>query len=141
MSEEKKKKKIAIIVSKGTLDMAYPPLILATAAVSMDMEAILFFTMWGLNLIKKGGAEQATLPTHVGVSAEAMNELIKKAGVLTVSEFIKMALDMGVKMYPCEQVMKLMGIKKEDLIEGVEKPIGAATFLDMALESDIVLFI
>lgn len=138
---EKKKGKIAIIVSKGTLDMAYPPLILATAAKSMDMEAILFFTMWGLNLIKKGAADKAQLPPHVGVSTETMKELIKKANVPMPSEFIKMAIDMGVKMYPCEQAMRLMGISKEDLIEGVEEPIGAATFIDMALDADIVLFV
>jgi len=149
--------RLAIIASHGSLDMAYPPLILATAAAAMDMEATIFFTFYGLNIIKKGEIDKlkvapianpampVPVPNIVGVlpgmtfaATAMMNNWMKKAHVARLSELLEMARDMGVKLIACQMTMDVMGIKKEDLIDGVEIG-GAATFLEFASQNSIAL--
>lgn len=155
-------KKLAIISAHGSLDAAYPPLILATAALAMDMEAAIFFTFYGLEIVKKGNADKlqvspianpampqpipgisvpniiGVLPGMTAVATGMMNSWMKKANVAKLSELLEMAVEMDVRMIACQMSMDVMGIKKEDLIEGIEVG-GAATFLQYASEDAITL--
>jgi peroxiredoxin family protein len=137
--------------------MAYPPLILATAAMAMDMEAAIFFTFYGLEILKKGRADHllvppianpampvpvpniiGMLPGMTAVATGMMNGWMKKANVAKLSELIDMAVEGGVRMIACQMTMDVMGIKKEELIDGIEIG-GAATFLSYASENAVTL--
>jgi peroxiredoxin family protein len=156
MSEETAKR-LAIISTHGTLDAAYPPLILATAALAMDMEAAIFFTFYGLEILKKGNADKlkvapignpampvpvpnivGMLPGMTAMATGMMNDWMKKANVAKLSELLEMAVEGGVRIIACQMSMDVMGIKKEDLIDGVEIG-GAATFLNYACDHAIAL--
>ena len=150
-------KKLSIIASHGSLDAAYPPLILATSALSMDMEAAIFFTFYGLEILKKGNADKlkvapianpampmpvpniiGMLPGMTAMATGMMNNWMKKANVAKLSELLEMAQEMGVRLIGCQMTMDVMGIKKEDLIDGIEIG-GAATFLEFASDDAIAL--
>jgi peroxiredoxin family protein len=155
-------KRLAIIAAHGSLDAAYPPLILATAAVAMDMEAAIFFTFYGLEIIKKGRADRlqvspianpampqpmpgisvpniiGVLPGMTAVATGMMNGWMKKANVAKLSELLDMAVEMKVRMIGCQMTMDVMGVKKEDLIDSIEIG-GAATFLEFASDDAIAL--
>ncbi len=150
-------KRLAIIALHGTLDAAYPPLILATAALAMDMEAAIFFTFYGLEILKKNKADHlkvapianpampmpvpniiGMLPGMTAAATWMMNDWMKKANVAKLSELLEMAVEGGVRLIACQMSMDVMGIKKEDLIDGVEIG-GAATFLAYASENAIAL--
>ncbi|MFN2215347.1 MAG: DsrE/DsrF/DrsH-like family protein [Anaerolineales bacterium] len=155
-------KRLAIISAHGSLDAAYPPFILATAAAAMDMEVTIFFTFYGLEIIKKGNADKlqvspianpampqpipgisvpnilGVLPGMTAVATGMMNSWMKKANVAKLSELIDMALEMDVRIIGCQMSMDVMGIKKEDLIDGIEIG-GAATFIEFASEDAIAL--
>lgn len=155
-------KRLAIIAAHGTLDAAYPPLILSTAALAMDMEAAIFFTFYGLQILKKGNADKlqvspianpampqpisgisipniiGVLPGMTGIATGMMNSWMKKANVAKLSELLGMAQEMNVRLIACQMTMDVMGIKKEDLIDGIEIG-GAATFLEFASDDAIAL--
>jgi peroxiredoxin family protein len=155
-------KRLAIISVHGSMDMAYPPLILATAAVAMDMEAAIFFTFYGLDIIKKGNIDKlqvspvgnpsmpqpfpgisvpnilGVLPGMTSVATGMMNSWMKKAKVAKLSELLEIAVEMDVRLIACQMSMDVLGIKKEDLIDGVEIG-GAATFLEYASDDAIAL--
>jgi peroxiredoxin family protein len=154
-------KKMTIIASKGTLDMAYPPLILATTAVAMDMDVTIFFTFYGLQIIKKDNANKlkisplgnpampmpmpipalvATLPSMQAIATSMMKSMFKKHGVATVGSLLELARESGVKMIACQMSMDVMGIQQSDIMEGVEFG-GAATWMDAAAESQVNLFV
>jgi len=154
-------KKMTIIASKGSLDMAYPPLILATTAAAMDFDVTIFFTFFGLDLIKKGNADNlkispvgnpalpmpipiptlvASLPGMEAMATAMMKNMFKKHGVASIGQLIELAKEAGVKLIACQMTMDVMGVKQEDVIEGVEFG-GAATWLDVAADSQINLFI
>ena len=149
--------RLAIIASHGTLDMAYPPLILATAAMAMDMEVAIFFTFYGLEILKKGNADKlkvapianpampmpvpnivGMLPGMTSMATGMMNGWMKKANVAKLSDLLAMAVEGGVRLIACQMTMDVMGIKKADLIDGIEIG-GAATFLSYASENAISL--
>jgi peroxiredoxin family protein len=149
--------RLAIIAVHGSLDMAYPPLILATAAAAMDMECTIFFTFYGLQILKKGRADKlrvspianpampVPVPNIIGMlpgmtyaATGMMNSWMKKAHVAKLSELIETAQEMGVKFVACQMSMDVLGIKKEDLIDGVEV-MGAAAFLEFASENAVTL--
>jgi peroxiredoxin family protein len=153
-------KRIAIVSSKGTLDAAYPPLILATTAAALDMEAGIFFTFFGLHILKKGGAEHlkfvpvanpampmpmpnlvGALPGMTGLATLMMKQTIKQKHIASIPELMDLAKESGVKLWPCQMTMDMMGIRRENLIDGLEEPVGAATFLEYASNSDITLFV
>lgn len=158
------RKSMAIIVSKGTLDWAYPPFILATTAAAMDIDATLFFTFYGLGLLKKKldlevsplGNPAMKMPMagmHLGmpnllaalpgVTAGAtamMKNMIEKKGVATIEQLRDVALESGVKLVACQMTMDLFEFGKEDMIEGVSFG-GAATYLEEAVKADVNLFI
>ena len=158
-------KTMSIIVTKGTLDWAYPPFILATTAVAMDVEVNMFFTFYGLQLLKKKldhlkistlgnpGMEMPMMGMHMsmpnivsmipGVDAAAsamMRNLIKKKGVASVEDLREAAVEMDVKIIACQMTLDLFEWSKDDMIPGIDIG-GAATYIEMAKESDINLYI
>lgn len=152
-------KRVAIIASKGTLDMAYPPLILATTAAAMDMEAAIFFTFYGLDIVKKSKysnlkvpslanpAMPVPIPNLVGVlpgmtamASWMMKDWMKKGGVPSIPDLLELAKENGVRLIACQMTLDVLGIKKEDVLEGLEFA-GAGHFLDYAADADITLFI
>jgi peroxiredoxin family protein len=160
MKRDPAKNRVAIIASKGTLDMAYPPLILASAAAAMGMEVEVFFTFYGLNIVKKGGAEHlqvapianpampVPMPNVVGMlpgmtpmaTWMMRTQFFGKHHVATIADLLGQCRDLGVKFIGCQMTMDVMGIKAEDLIEGVEVG-GAAAFLEYASGAHTTLFV
>ena len=157
-------KSMSIIVTKGTLDWAYPPFILATTGAAMGVETTLFFTFYGLGLLKKdlnlqvsplGNAsmEMPMMGTHLkmpniigmmpGVTAGAtamMKNMIKNKGVASIEELRELAVEAEVRMIACQMTLDLFEYDKNDLIDGIELG-GAATYMENALECDINLYI
>jgi peroxiredoxin family protein len=158
-------KTMTIIVTKGSLDWAYPPFILATTAAAMDVNVNMFFTFYGLQLLKKDldhlqittlgnpGMEMPMMGMHMkmpnivsampGADAMAsimMKNLIKKKGVASIPELREAAIESDVKLVACQMTMDLFEWGKDDLLDGIEIG-GAATYMADALESDINLFI
>ncbi len=151
-------KKLMIVVSKGTLDMAYPPLILAQIGAAMGIEVGLFFTFWGFDIIRKDRVDNlkvtpvgnpsmgmpnilAILPGMTAMATSMVKKKIKELNMQTIREMIKECKDLGVKFYACSTTMEMFGLKKEDLIEEVDEVVGATTFMSMAMEDAVVLFI
>jgi len=153
-------RKLAIIASKGSLDMAYPPLILGNAARMSGIETHIFYTFWGLDIITKkkmNGLSVATvgnpsmhpwfhIPTWLGaipgMSAAAswmMRKEIDKLDFPPVGEFVQVLLDSGANMYGCKMSMDMMKLTKADLVDGCEV-LGAMEFLEIS-EGAQVLFI
>jgi peroxiredoxin family protein len=157
-------KKMSIIVTKGTLDWAYPPFILATTAAAMGLEVSMFFTFYGLVLLKKKlnlkistlgnpAMEMPMMGMHMsmpnwvsaipGIDSAAsamMKNLIKGKGVASIEELRSMAVEAEIKMVACQMTLDLFEYKREDLIDGPELG-GAATYIEMATKSDINLYI
>ncbi len=157
-------KSMSIIVTKGTLDWAYPPFILATTAAAMDVKVTMFFTFYGLPLLKKkldlqisplGKPDMAMplmgmhmkMPNMVamlpGVNAAAttmMKNLIKKKGVASIEQLREVAMEAEVELIACQMTMDLFEYDKSDMLDGITLG-GAATYMEKALKSDINLFI
>lgn len=157
MSE--KKKRLAIIASKADIPGAYPPLILASTAAAMDYEVSIFFTFFGLNMLKKKKlnklkvtpvgetAMPMPIPQIVGMvpgmtdmATMMMKNWMKKAKVAKLQELMDLCIEAGVKIIACQMTMDVMKIKRKDLIDECEVG-GAATFLEFASEADINLYI
>jgi peroxiredoxin family protein len=155
-----KPKKVAIIATKGTLDWAYPPLILATTAASLGWEAGIFFTFYGLNILKKDRKLQigttgnpampmpvtmpqlvTALPGMTPMATTMMKRQFKDHGVASIDELLDVALETGVKLFPCGMTMDVFGFSKDGFIAGVEPVCGAAHFLSWAVDADISLFV
>lgn len=137
-----KKMKHAYVVHSGTLDKLYPVFMLASTGGAMDAEVHLFFTFWGLDAVKKGGLESAKLPGIMSLGTGMMRGKIKKVGIPSLPELMKMCRDTGnVKIYACSTTMAMMDVKKEELIDEVDEIVGAATFLDIAMDAQVQMFI
>lgn len=149
------KRKVAIICSKGSLDMAYPGLILANAARMMDIDAMLFFTFWGLDIIREKtidhlhpgivGNPAMHMPTMVaglpGMSAMAskmMKKKIESIEVPTVREMIETLDAAGAEMYGCHMAMEMMDFKREDLVPQVKDVITAMDFFTKSEGAQII---
>jgi peroxiredoxin family protein len=131
-------KKVSMVVAEGSFDKAMMPFIVGTTAASMGMEVHIFFTFFGLSLLKKN-----TKPKLPGMMRLFTGMIINKMKKLKIPDFEEMkaqATALGVHLYACSTSMTIMNVKKEDLIEGAEI-LGAAAFLDIAAESDVQLFI
>jgi len=134
--------KHAYVVHSGTLDKLYPVFMLASTGGAMDAEVHLFFTFWGLDAVKKGGLDKAKLPGIMSVGTGMMKGKIKKVGVPSLPELLKMCRDTeNVKIYACSTTMAMMDVKKEELIDEVDEIVGAATFLDLAMDANVQMFI
>jgi peroxiredoxin family protein len=136
------KMKHAYVVHSGTLDKLYPVFMLASTGGAMDAEVHLFFTFWGLDAVKKGGLDKAKLPGIMSVGTGMMKGKIKKVGVPSLPELLKMCRDTeNVKIYACSTTMAMMDVKEEELIDEVDEIVGAATFLDIAMDANVQMFI
>ena len=145
-------RKLCLVASKGSLDMAYPPLILANAARMSGIEAHLFFTFWGLDIITKKKMDKLNVSTvgnpnmhpwfHIpsilgvlpGMSAAAswmMRKEIDKLDFPPVGEFVELVIDSGACVYGCKMSMDMMKLTKDDLVEGADV-LGAMEFLEIA---------
>ena len=162
--QESNAKSLCMIVTKGALDWAYPPFILATTAAAMGMNVSMFFTFYGLPLLLKkmdlkitplGNAAMkmpmmgmhmvlpnalAALPGVDAAASVMMKNLIKKKGVASIEELRATAVESDVRMIACQMTMDLFEYDSKDMIEGPEIG-GAATYLEVAAKSDINLFI
>ncbi len=134
------KKKIAIIVHSGTIDQLLCAFILGSTAVAMDWEAHLYFTFWGLMMLKKGEMDKAGLPATYKHLEEHFLKKLGEMNYPTPYEMLKrMKASGNLKLYACTPTMEMFGIAKEDLIPEVDSLAGAATFLDVAADADITL--
>ena len=158
--EEPRQKKMAIIASKGTLDMAYPPFILATTAAALGWEVQIFFTFYGLQLLRKSLKKikisplanpampmpvpmpvlLASMPGMQSMATTMMKQKIKKHGVASLEDLRTMCLEADIKMIACQMTIDLFEFKQSEFIDGIELG-GAATFLEFAGEADVTLFI
>jgi peroxiredoxin family protein len=157
--ESTKRRRIALVASKGTLDQAYPPLILATTAASLGWEAGVYFTFYGLDIIHNDRLESlkvaslanpagpiqlpnllGALPGATAAATKMMKKWMTDARMPTVPEFIDMAQGLGVRFFACSTTMGVMGVEEDDLIKGCEIA-GAAAFLDFAADADVQLFV
>ncbi|RDH80207.1 proton-conducting membrane transporter [Mycolicibacterium moriokaense] len=156
-------KRLAIVCWSNDLDRVWPTLILGTTAAASGMEVDIFFTFWGLrvlqrndkrmtgtnwmqkgeSLVDRGGTDHLKLgKIHFGGAGTAMiKKLARDYKVADPTELMEMAFECGVRMYPCQMTMDLYGLKREDFIDGLQPSMGAASFLDMAADADISLFI
>jgi peroxiredoxin family protein len=138
----KKRRKLAMVVQGGTIDKLYCAFILASTAVATDMEAHLYFTFWGLQMLVKGAMEKTGLPATYKHLEETMRQNLKRMSYPTPYEMLKRLKQSKLfKMYACSPTMEMFGVKREDLIPEVEEIVGAATFLDIASNADVTLFI
>jgi peroxiredoxin family protein len=159
VAEKGDENKCAIIASKGSMDWAYPPLILAAAAAAMDMETSIYFTFYGLDIIHKekhrklkvssigNPAMPITIPSIVGMlpgmssmATIMMKKWMSDQNVLTIPQLLEACIDGGVKMIGCQMTMDVMGVKREDLLDEIEVG-GAAAFLGFASGANLTLFI
>lgn len=136
------RRRLAIVVQGGTMDKLYCAFILSSTAVAMDMEAHLYFTFWGLNALVKGAMEKAGLPATYKHLEEQMRKNIKRINYPMPYEMLKRLKQSELfKIYACSPTMEMFNVKEEDLIPEVDEIAGAATFLEIAAEADITLFI
>jgi peroxiredoxin family protein len=154
---------MTIVGWSGDLDRLWPSTILATTGAAGGMDVAVFFTFWGLfplvredrritgsnwmtkalSLMNRGSAAHAGLSklNMGGAGPKMMRRLAKQNGVAPPEELLEMARDLDVKLWPCQMTMDLMGLKREDLIDGLDEPAGAATALERMKRSALSLFI
>ncbi len=160
MSEQKK---LAIIATKGSLDWAYPPFILASTAAALDYEVQIFFTFYGLALLRKDLNLKVTplgnpampmpmnmdkwfpvmgtaLPGMEAMMSSMMKAKMKKKGVASVEELRELCIEADVKLVACQMTVDLFDFESDDLIDGIAYG-GAATFFEFAEEANITLYI
>jgi peroxiredoxin family protein len=156
---QRKRRRLALVASKGTLDMAYPPLILASTAGSMGWEVGLFFTFYGLDIINKkrnrhlqvapvgNPAMPVPVPNLIGaipgmtaMATRMMKGWMDAARMPGIDELIEVCRMTGVQMIACSTTMGVMKVGEDDIMEGMDIG-GAAAFLDFAAEADVSLFI
>ncbi|PWB41157.1 MAG: peroxiredoxin family protein [Rhodocyclales bacterium] len=166
---------MSIIATKGTLDWAYPPFILGSTAAALGWDVQIFFTFYGLNLLKKDVGDlkvsplgnpgmpmkmpfgpdwfkgidwnkflmpnliQSNLPGFESVATMLMKQTIKNNGVATIDELRSLSKEADVKFIACQMTVELFGFSHDDFIEGIDYA-GAATFLPVAQQSDVCLF-
>jgi len=131
-------KKLVIVVSEGTFDKGMMAMMIANTAASMGMEVHIFFSFFGLNLLKKGAKPK--LPGMYRLFTGMFVKRMANVGVGNFSEQLTMALDLGVNLYGCSTTMELMNVTQDKMVDGV-KVLGAAGFLDLAADSDMQYFI
>ncbi len=155
-------KKLAIIATKGSLDWAYPPFILASTAAALDYEVQIFFTFYGLQLLRKdlnlkvtplGNPAMpmpmamdkwfpvmgTTLPGMEAMMSAMMKAKMKKKGIASISELRDLCLEADVKLMACQMTVDLFDFERDQLIDDLEFG-GAATFFEFAGEADICLY-
>lgn len=161
--QEKKTDTVTIVVLSGDMDRAMAAFIIATGAAAMGMKVTMFFTFWGLNIIRKQGATSsakdwlrrafgwmnkggaANLPLsrfHFGgLGTIMMKKVMKDNRMPGIPELLETAQDLGVKMIACTTTLGMMGISKDTLIDGVDQLAGVSTYLAEARHGNVNLFI
>jgi peroxiredoxin family protein len=151
-------KKMSIIATKGTLDMAYPPLILASTAAAFGYEVTVFHTFWGLDILHEERSKNlqlssvgnpnmpvpnavAALPGMDRVTTKMMEKRIEDNDTATIEELIDTSLDMGVEFQACQMTIDLMDYDEDDFYDGVTTGVGAATAIQDMATADIQLLI
>jgi peroxiredoxin family protein len=165
---------MTIIATKGTLDWAYPPFILASTAAALGWDVSMFFTFYGLELLKKDvrglrvsplgnpampmkmpmgpawfrsirwnipNAVQSLIPAYEAFATKMMKKTIRNNGVAEIGELRSLCIEAGVNLIGCQMTVDLFGYKREEFIPEVKEYVGAATFLPMAKDADVSLFI
>jgi len=165
---------MTIIATKGTLDWAYPPFILSSTAAALGWDVSVFFTFYGLELLKKDlgklkvsplgnpampmkmpvgpawfksirwnipNAVQSLIPTYEAFATKMMRKTIKNKGVAEIGELRSLCIEAGVNLIGCQMTVDLFGYSRDDFIPEVKDYVGAATFLPMAKDADVSLFI
>ena len=136
--------KLTMVVHSGDMDKIYSALIIANGALSMGIEASLYFTFWGLQRLQKGGLEKGPLSKMhmLGIGKSMVKQRMNKANVASLERLMQDFKELGGKIIACEMTMEIMGIKKEDLREDLVTEYGAVgTYIQEARESTINLFI
>jgi peroxiredoxin family protein len=136
--------KATIIVHSGDMDKIYSALIVGNGALSMGMEASLYFTFWGLQRLKKNGLDKGKLSkmNMMGMGRWMVRKKMKGAGVVELEKLIQDFREMGGKIIACEMTMEVMGIKKDDMRSDLIDEFGAVgTYISEARGSKITLFI
>jgi peroxiredoxin family protein len=165
MTEENRK--IAFICSKGNLDMAYPALVMGWAALGNGIDVTIFFTFWGMDMIRKlridhleiapvantsmkmsmMGVNTGNLgiPNIMGIipgmtafATKLMKSKMEKLEVPPVNEYLQMLVDAGAKLYACKMSVDMFDLKKEDFIDGVIDIVTAGDFMDMTEGAQII---
>ncbi|WP_416839567.1 DsrE/DsrF/DrsH-like family protein [Haloferax sp. DFSO52] len=151
-------KSMTIIATKGTLDMAYPPLILASTAAAFGWDVVVFHTFWGLDILHEEKSKNlklsavgnpsmpmpnavAALPFMDSVATSMMEKKIEENGTATIEELIETSLDMGVDLQACQMTIELMGYDEDEFYDGVTTGVGAATALQHMGDADVQLMI
>lgn len=157
------KNSVTIVLFSGEMDKALAAFVIATAAASMGMSVSVFFTFWGLNAIKKEGglvkgqgwmhkmlnimnyghAKKLALSklNMFGMGPAMLKKMMSDKKVPSLHELMKIARTLGVRFYPCEMSMTVMGLKKDDFIAECDDVIGAVSYLSLAKDSNVNLFI
>jgi len=156
-------KKLAIIATKGSLDWAYPPFILASTAAALGYETQIFFTFYGLQLLKKKltlevtplgnpgmpmpmGMDKwfpvlgMTLPGMQAMVTSMMKKKMKNKGIASIAELRDLCIEADVKLIACQMTVDLFDMNQSEFLDGIEYA-GAAAFFEFAGESDICLYI
>ncbi len=129
---------VAIIVYNSTFDIAMMPMMIAQGALSMGMEVSIFYTFLGLPALKKGFKPK--MPGIWRLFTGMMVKKMAKQSIPVHAQLLKDNMEMGAKIYACTTSMSLMGVRKEDLVDGVQMA-GVAAFLDMAANAGTTLAI
>lgn len=145
-ADQTRKASINFIVSDYNFEKFMMMFILGTTGDAMDMKMNVFFTFWGLfNLKKNANPKVGNIPyrgipmPYKGMATKMFKKRLKKFGITDIWGMLREAVESGnLKLYPCQMTMDLMGIKKEDLWDFVEEPVGAASFLEMSEGGRIV---
>ncbi|MGB3561556.1 MAG: DsrE/DsrF/DrsH-like family protein [Thermoanaerobaculia bacterium] len=161
LEESQPDDKVAIIVFSGDLDKVLAAFIIATGAAALGQEVSMFFTFWGLSVLKKhssladknifekamavmspGNSEELPVSqmNYFGVGAKMLRKMMKDKNVSSLEEMMAMAKEMDVKLLACEMSRDVMGVSDEELMDGLE-PAGVASFLGESLRSRTNLFI
>lgn len=150
-TDEDREQKLVIFAWSGELDKVWPTMILATSAAAMGQSVTVFFTFWGLfplvrndvritgdnwmqrmlSMMNRGGTEHLKLSkmNYAGAGPKMMRSLARKHKVASPQELLEMAQDMGVHLVPCQMTMDLLGLTRDDLIDGIDDPAGATSAL------------
>jgi peroxiredoxin family protein len=157
-TDENESKKMSIIATKGTLDMAYPPLILASTAAAFGYDVTVFHTFWGLDILHEERSKDLKLsavgnpnmpvPNVVGaipgmdrVTTRLMERRIEDNNTATIEELVDTSLEMGVEFQACQMTIDLMDYDEADFYDGVTTGVGAATALQDMADADIQLLV
>ena len=136
-------KSMSIILHSNDLDKAMAAFILAAGAAAKGMNVTMFFTFWGLFIIKKGGADKSKLSkmNMGGLGTKMMKGVMKKKNVAPLAELISDCKELDVRFVACEMTMDLMNVPKDQLVPEVTEIGGVGTYLDAASEGNVNLFI